>query len=47
MDVLDHYIFIIAQLCLTPHQSSTVVLIDTGTTGTNRDILSEDADGET
>ena len=45
--VLHHYIFIIAQLWLTSHLRSTVVLLDTGTPGTNREIFSEDADGET
>ena len=42
-----HYIFIIAQLWLTSHPRSTVVLLDTGTPGTSREILIEDADGET
>ena len=44
---MDHNIFIIAQLWLTSHPRSTVVLLDTGTPGTNREIFSEDADGET
>ena len=39
--------FIIAQLWLTSHPRSTVVLLDTGTPGTGREIFSEDADGET
>ena len=42
-----HYVFIIAQLWLTSHSRSTVVLLDTGTPGTSREISSEDADGET
>ena len=42
-----HYIFIISQLRLTSHPRSTVVLLDTGTPGTSREIYSEDADGET
>ena len=42
-----HYIFIISQLWLTSHPRSTVVLLDTGTPGTSRQIYSEDADGET
>ena len=45
--VLHHYIFIIAQLWLTSHQRSTVVLLNTGTPGTSKEIFSEDADGET
>ena len=44
--VLHHYIFIISQLWLTSHPKSTVVLLDTGTLGTSREIYSEDADGE-
>ena len=43
----DHYIFIIAQLWLTSHHRSIVVLLDTGTPGTSREIFSEDADRET
>ena len=39
-------ISIIAQLWLTSHPRSTVVLLDTGTPGTSREIFSEDADGE-
>ena len=42
-----YYIFIISQLCLTSHSRSTVVLLDTGTPGTSREIYSEDADSET
>ena len=42
-----HYIFIISQLWLTSHPRGTVVLLDTGTPGTSREIYSEDADGET
>ena len=37
----------IAQLWLTSHPRSIVVLLDTGTAGTGRDIFNEDADGET
>ena len=45
----DHCIFINAQLWLTSHYRSTVVLLDTGAPGTctSREIFSEDADGET
>ena len=43
----NHYIFIISQLWLISHPGSTVVLLDTGTPGTSREIYSEDADGET
>ena len=42
-----YYIFIISQLWLTYHPRSTVILLDTGTPGTSREIFSEDADGET
>ena len=42
-----HYIFIISQLRLTSHPRSTVVLLDTETPGTSREIYSEDANGET
>ena len=41
-----HYIFIISQLRLTSHPRSTVVLLDTETPGTSREIYSEDAEGE-
>ena len=44
--VLHHYIFIISQMWLTSHPRSTVVLLDTGTPGTSREIYSEDANGE-
>ena len=44
--VLHDYIFIISQLWLTSHQRSIVVLLDTETPGTSREIYSEDADGE-
>ena len=44
--VLHHYIFIISQLWLTSHPRSTVVLLDTGTPGTSREIYNEDANGE-
>ena len=39
--------FIISQLWLASHPRSTVVLLDTGTPGTSREIYSEDADGDT
>ena len=39
--------FIISQLWLTSHSRSTVVLMDTGTPGTSREIYSEDADDGT
>ena len=42
--VLHQYNFIISQLWLTSHPRSTVVLLDTGTPGTSREIFSEDAD---
>ena len=42
-----HCIFIIALLWLTSHPRSTVVLLDTETPGTSREIFSEDANGET
>ena len=45
--VLHHYILIISQLGLTSHPRSTVVLLDTGTLGTSREIHSQDANGET
>ena len=38
---------IISQLWLTSHTRSTVVLLDTGTPGTRREIFSEDADDGT
>ena len=38
---------IISQLSLTSHRRSTVVLLDTATPGTSRDIYSEDADDGT
>ena len=38
--------FIISQLWLTSHLRSTVVLLDTETPGTSREIYSEDADSE-
>ena len=41
--VEQHYIFIISQLWLISHPRSTVVLLDTGTPGTSREIYSEDA----
>ena len=45
--ILHHYIFIISPLWLTSHPRSTVVLLDTGTPSTSREIYSQDADGET
>ena len=42
-----HYIFIISQLWLTSHPRSTVVLLETGTPGTSREIYDEDSDSET
>ena len=42
-----HYIFIISRLWLTSHPRSTVVILDTGTPCTSREIYSEYADGET
>ena len=36
--------FIIFQLWLTSHPSSTAVLLDTGTPSTSRETYSEDAD---
>ena len=47
IQLIHHYIFIIAQLWLTSPQRSTVVLLDTGTPGTSRETVSEDASGET
>ena len=38
--------FIISQLRLTSHPRSTVVLLDTETPGTSREIYSEDSEGE-
>ena len=45
--VLHHHIFIISQLWLTSHPRSTVVLQDTRTPGTSREIYGEDADDGT
>ena len=45
--VLHHYNFIIYQLWLTSHPRSTVVLLDTLTPGTSREIFSENADDGT
>ena len=42
-----HYIFIIFQPWLTSHPKSTVVLLDTGTSGTSQEVYSEDADDGT
>ena len=44
MELYHYYIFIISQLWLTSRPRSTVVLLDTGTPGTSREIYSEDAD---
>ena len=46
MELFYHYIFIISQLRLTSHPRSTVVLLDTETPGTSREIYNEDAEGE-
>ena len=42
--MFQHHIFIISQLWLTSHPRSTVVLLDTGTPDTSREIYSEDTD---
>ena len=47
LTILFHYIFITSKLWLTSHPRSTVVLLDTGTPGTSREIYSEDADDGT
>ena len=39
--------FIISKLRLTSHPRSTVVLLDTGTPGTSKEIYSEDAEDGT
>ena len=44
---MHHCMFIISQLWLTSDLRSTVVLLDTGTPGTSREIYSEDADDGT
>ena len=41
MGIPHHYIFIISQLWLTSHLRSTVVLLDTGTPVTSREIYSD------
>ena len=41
------YIYIISRLWLTSHPRSTVVILDTGTPATSREIYSDYADGET
>ena len=41
--VLHHNIFVISQLWLNSHPKSTVVLLDTGTPGTGREIRSIEA----
>ena len=46
MIIYHHYIFIISQLWLTSYLRSIVVLLDTGTPGTSREIYSEDADAD-
>ena len=45
--VLHHYVFIISQLWLTSNPRSTMVLLDTGTLGTSREIYSKAADDGT
>ena len=45
--IYHHYIFIISQLWLTSHPRSTMVLLDTGTPGTSREIYNKDADDGT
>ena len=45
LDLSSLYIFI-AQLWLTSHLRSTVVLLDAGAPGNSREIFSKDADGE-
>ena len=45
--VKDHNIFIISQLWLTSHPRNIVVLLDTETPGTSKEIYSEDANDET
>ena len=47
LQILHHYTIIIAQLWLTSHPRSTVVLLDTGTPVTSREIYSEDDDDGT
>ena len=42
-----HYIIIICELWLTSPPRSTMVLLDTGTPGSSREIYGEDADDET
>ena len=42
---MHHCIFVIAKLWLASHQRSTMVLLDTGSAGTSREIFSEDANG--
>ena len=42
-----HNMFIISQQWLTSHSRGTVVLLDTGTPGTSREIYSEDANDRT
>ena len=42
---VQHYHFITSQQRLTSHPRSTVVLLDTETPGTSREIFSEDGKG--
>ena len=41
------YLIIVSQLWLTSHPRSIVLLFDTGTPGTSREIYSDEADDET
>ena len=41
------YMFIISQLWLTSHPRSTVILLDTETPSTSKEIYNDDAKGET
>ena len=47
VNCIINYIFIISQLWLISHPRGTVVLLDTGTPDTSREIYSEDADDGT
>ena len=47
VNCIINYTFIISSLWLTSHPRGTVVLLDTGTTDTSREIYSEDADNGT
>ena len=44
---MHHYIFIVAHLWLTSHLRSRVDLLEIGSPGTSKEILSEDVNGET